>query len=239
MKLIVTVAIVGGVLVGVVAGRQYATGPTFRHAGSSAVGPGDLVGRARVIDGDTIEIRGTRVRLEGIDAPETAQACRGRFGTRWRAGVTATKVLREKIKSRLVICKGRKLDRYDRLIATCFVDDKDLNAAMVSTGNAWAFRKYSKTYVEHERRAAANRLGIWSASCQTAWEFRERRWAAGSSQAPAGCPIKGNITRAGKIYHPPWSPWYGRTKVSPERGERWFCSEREALDAGWRPVGSA
>ena len=44
----------------------------------------------------------------------------------------------------------------------------------------------------------------------------------------------GNISKNGNIYHPPWSPWYTKTKISTEKGERWFCSEREAIDAGWR-----
>jgi hypothetical protein len=56
-------------------------------------------------------------------------------------------------------------------------------------------------------------------------------------QAPDGCAIKGNITENGHIYHMPWSPWYGRVKVDPAQGERWFCSEAEAKSAGWRSAG--
>ena len=55
--------------------------------------------------------------------------------------------------------------------------------------------------------------------------------------APKGCAIKGDISRAGeRIYHAPWLPWCKRTKVSIEEGKRWFCSEREALNAGWRAL---
>ena len=53
---------------------------------------------------------------------------------------------------------------------------------------------------------------------------------------PMDAPFKGNITRRGRIYHMPWSPWYGRTRIEPAKGERWFCNERQALDAGWRPA---
>ena len=50
-----------------------------------------------------------------------------------------------------------------------------------------------------------------------------------------GCLIKGNINNKGeRIYHLPGGKWYDRTKISTEKGERWFCSEAEAADAGWR-----
>ena len=57
-----------------------------------------------------------------------------------------------------------------------------------------------------------------------------------SPQAPSGCAIKGNVTKNGRIYHMPWSPWYAQIKIEPDKGKRWFCTEAEALAAGWRPV---
>jgi hypothetical protein len=69
-----------------------------------------------------------------------------------------------------------------------------------------------------------------------AWEFRARRWAAAEGAAPEGCAIKGNVTRNGRIYHMPWSPWYPQTRIETDKGKRWFCTEAEALAAGWRPV---
>ena len=54
--------------------------------------------------------------------------------------------------------------------------------------------------------------------------------------APNGCAIKGNVTAHGRIYHMPWSPWYEQVKIEARKGKRWFCSEAEALAAGWRPV---
>jgi hypothetical protein len=69
-----------------------------------------------------------------------------------------------------------------------------------------------------------------------AWEFRARRWAVAESDAPRGCAIKGNVTKHGRIYHMPWSPWYMQIKIEPDKGKRWFCSEAEAVAAGWRPV---
>ena len=105
---------------------------------------------------------------------------------------------------------------------------------MTRTGMAWAFVKYSDTYVQEEALARSEGIGIWRAPTQPAWEFRAERWAVAEQEAPEGCPIKGNISRNGRIYHPPWSPWYSHTKISVEKGERWFCSEDEAIEAGWR-----
>lgn len=58
---------------------------------------------------------------------------------------------------------------------------------------------------------------------------------AAAQQPPAGCPIKGNINGRGeRIYHPPGCKYYAVTVIDPKRGERWFCSEAEAVAAGWR-----
>src|SRR5690606_38583255 len=94
-------------------------------------------------------------------------------------------------------------------------------------------------YVPAEETARRRRAGMWAGEFESPWEWRQRRQdqagnpAAG--QRGAGCDIKGNISRNGnRIYHVPGSPSYQATVVDPGRGERWFCSEREALDAGWR-----
>ena len=95
-----------------------------------------------------------------------------------------------------VSCEPRGLDKYGRTLAVCFVDGRDINAQMVRQGYAWAFVKYSTSYVKEEaRRAKAEGLGIWQGESQPAWEYRARRWAAAEEQAPEGCAIKGNITK--------------------------------------------
>lgn len=188
----------------------------------------------RVIDGDTIEADGIIYRLHGIDAPEAGQKCNRGNGRTWPCGQVAIKVLEELVLFKDVNCVGRDKDQYGRTIAICRIGSDDINARMVSSGNAWAFRKFSTDYVALEDIAKKMRIGIWQADTQTAWDYRAERWAVAKQQAPEGCPIKGNISGNGNIYHPPWSPWYDRTKVSLEKGERWFCSEDEAIAAGWR-----
>ncbi|MEM1088443.1 MAG: thermonuclease family protein, partial [Pseudomonadota bacterium] len=77
--------------------------------------------------------------------------------------------------------------------------------------------------------------GIWQRDNQPPWEFRDERWQEALNKSPReGCPIKGNISDNGQIYHTPWSPWYNRTKINEAKGERWFCDELEAVQAGWR-----
>ena len=105
---------------------------------------------------------------------------------------------------------------------------------MVAKGMAWAFLKFSDEYEADQENAKLAKLGIWRGPAQAPWEFRAKRWNTAAQVAPKGCPIKGNITKNGHIYHTPWSPWYKRTRINIAKGERWFCDEAEAIKAGWR-----
>jgi len=187
-----------------------------------------------VIDGDTLDVNGTRVRLADIDAPEHGQSCQTSAG-QWSCGNSATQALTTLVVGRQITCdQSAVTDSYDRLIATCFADGQNLGEAMVIQGHAWAFLRYSDTYAPQEAIARENGTGIWQAPTETPWDFRARRWRAAQEAAPEGCPIKGNISANGRIYHPPWSPWYSRTRINLAKGERWFCDEAEAIAAGWR-----
>ena len=122
----------------------------------------EIVGPARVIDGDTIEIAGTRIRLYGIDAPEWYQICFGPNAQPWRCGRDSAWALRDLTKGHAVRCPELfGLDRYRRTLAVCFVGSVEINRAMVESGMAWAYRKYSKRYVEIEERAKARKTGVW------------------------------------------------------------------------------
>jgi len=200
-------------------------------------GPAAISGVARVVDGDTIAVNHIRIRLEGIDAPETGQTCSARFSGLWHCGRQATAALAALIEGKRVRCERRGLDRFARTLGTCFLGEQDVSAWMVRQGHAWAFVRYSTRYVPEEAEARARGLGIWQGEATPAWEYRAQRWAKAEPQAPdEGCAIKGNVTARGKIYHMPWSPWYARTRMDAGKGERWFCTEAEAVAAGWRPV---
>jgi endonuclease YncB( thermonuclease family) len=198
-------------------------------------------GVARVVDGDTLVLGETRIRLEGIDAPETTQACKDRNARAWACGNEAGRHLARLIGRHPVRCEDQGLDTYGRVLGRCFVATLNLNAEMVRSGYAWAFVRYSKSYVAEEAEARLSRVGIWQGEAMPAWDYRAGAWAVAEGRAPNGCTIKGNVTTAGRIYHMPWSPWYEKVRMDDDgrgsdKGKRWFCSEDEALAAGWRPV---
>lgn len=208
-------------------------GAVWAVLGGPAVGD-TFTGKARIIDGDTLDIRGRVVRLAGIDAPETAQPCDDAQGRAYPCGEVALDTLRSLIRGRSVTCQGEEYDRYDRLIATCRAGQTKLNQTMVARGWAVAFQRFSDKFLEEELDAAKLGRGLWQGRFQRPAEFRDQRWRAEESKSPRGCPIKGNISSSGRIYHTPWSRWYARTRINQGRGERWFCSEAEAIAAGWR-----
>jgi endonuclease YncB( thermonuclease family) len=227
---------VASALVGVLALGVLSLMPGRETAAREVAVSGDLTGPARVIDGDTIVIDGRHIRLEGIDAPETAQTCGRRLLGWWNCGRAAANALDKLVAGHNVTCESRGTDKYNRMLGICFVDGRDINAEMVRQGFAWAFVKYSKTYVQQEAEARASHVGIWQGESEPAWVYREKRWAGAEPTAPGGCAIKGNVTEHGHIYHMPWSPWYGKVKIEEAKGERWFCTEAEAIAAGWRPA---
>ena len=189
-----------------------------------------LSGRARVVDGDSLALAGERIRLHGIDAPESAQTCRA-SGARWRCGERATRGLRERIGGRTVTCEERDVDRYGRIVAVCRAGGEDLNAWMVERGFALAYRRYSRAYVGEEAAARSARRGERLAGTET----RGVQGSGSTSGGAGNCRIKGNVSRSGeRIYHVPGAQHYERTRISPAKGERWFCSEAQARAAGWR-----
>ncbi|MCV9964055.1 thermonuclease family protein [Pararhizobium sp. BT-229] len=189
---------------------------------------------ARVVDGDTLEIAGVTYRLHGIDAPEAGQTCEKKGGGKWACGKAAIAAM-EDLVAQGVSCDDRGgTDGYGRTIGVCIANGIDVNARMVETGNAWAFVKYSTDYAPIENAAREAGIGVWQANTEAPWAYRAHKWDVAKQEAPEGCPIKGNISKQGNIYHTPWSPWYTKTKVSLKDGEHWFCSEEEAVKAGWR-----
>jgi endonuclease YncB( thermonuclease family) len=207
--------------------------------GSSTRPASQIVGIARVLDGDTIDLNGERIRLRGIDAAEDGQRCGLPGGGTWDCAGAATARLQALTAGRTTTCDPIERDRYGRIVAVCRVADTDVQEVLMREGLAWAYRQYSRSYVTAEEAARADGIGIWQGPAEPPWEWRRRQQprvaTVSSSTARDGCNIKGNINSEGvRIYHTPASPWYEKTTVNESRGQRWFCTEAEARAAGWR-----
>jgi len=128
-------------------------------------------GNPRVVDGDTIEMK---IRLKGLDTPESNQNCKI-DGACVPCGTFATGYLQNLIKGAVIECRGDKKDRYDRLIATCYIDGRNINRAMVLSGWAVIDPRFSQEYMPELEKAKAGKAGLWRGEFVTPWEWRKNR----------------------------------------------------------------
>lgn len=230
--------------------------------GAAAARAGTSSYEARVVkieDGDTITVvsdagRRIKVRLLGIDAPETGQPF----------GAASRRVLSENLAGGRVRIEQSGVDSYGRVLGRVLVPPAgcrgctatvDVNLGQIESGMAWWYRQYARDqritdrgrYQSAEAGARFAKRGLWADSAPVPpWDWRHARKPAraaptagsgAASRPPPGCSIKGNISAKGnRIYHVPGQRHYAETRISTSRGERWFCSEREARAAGWRPA---
>ncbi|EFJ41433.1 hypothetical protein VOLCADRAFT_107713 [Volvox carteri f. nagariensis] len=226
--------------------------------------PSVIEGPARVVDGDTLVINGERIRLYGVDAPESAQQCSDARGASYPCGLVSKDALAKKVGSSPVACDVKNTDMYGRNVSVCNLKSvtgaEELNSWLVSNGYAVAYREYSKEYVPLEDAAHTAGKGVWQGQFQVPSEWRKANKrsevgpvaaavaytpAAGAAAANGGDPvpqcangpaIKGNINSNGqKIYHMPSGKFYDSVRIDLKDGERFFCTETEAKAAGWRP----
>ncbi len=174
---------------------------------ASGAGPGDTTGVVSVIDGDTIEIHGTHIRLHGFDAPEGQQVCLDGSGKEWCCGQKAALALADRIGRSPVSSEKRDMDRYGRVVGQFSVGGTDVNAWLVAQGLAVAYRRYSRDYVGQEDEARMAGRGIWSGRFVMPWDWRRgqrvnrrlpgnRVMAARSREASAPRGIASTMSRA-------------------------------------------
>jgi len=120
--------------------------------------PAVIAGPGHVVDGDTLDVGHTRIRLEGIDAPEMAQTCQTATGESWDCGRKAAALLRTLAEQRDLACDRTGVDKYRRTLAVCYEDGVNVNEAMVRAGLAWAFIKYSTEFASVEAEAKARKI---------------------------------------------------------------------------------
>lgn len=204
-----------------------------------------IEGTAEVIDGDSLRVGGTEVRLFGVDAPEYTQSCFSN-GAQVACGAMAKDALEGLIGAGKLVCMAQGTDQYGRTVARCQTAGVDVGNALVASGWATAFRRFGTDYVAAETRARAVRAGIWQWDFQPPEDYRAslqaprepapaQRLARASAQPrrferDGMCLIKGNHSRKGDwIYHLPGMPYYDAT-----RAEAYFCTEAQAQAAGYR-----
>lgn len=230
--------------------------PTGSVEGKSSKDNGNLEGPfavSRVIDGDTIELSsGQKVRYIGIDTPESVspnspvECFAIEAGTRNKQLVEGKNVWLESDVS--------EIDRYGRLLRYVWIEDPSstrtsgwimVNWELARGGYAYASTyppdvKYQEELNQAQSEARNELLGLWS-SCEIERKpsYVDQGAVSENQTESDGCLIKGNIDSSGeKIYHLPGCQSYDKTKIDEPRGERWFCSEKEAESAGWRKAGN-
>ena len=164
-----------------------------------------LAGKGRVLDGDTLDVAGVRVRLWGIDAPESRQRCRA-GGRWWSCGGLATAALRARAGN--VECERRGKDAYGRVLGVCFERGEDINGWMVAEGWALAYRRFAKDYVPHENRARKAAKGVHRGEFVDPWDWRRgvrlKPVAAGAESRPTvGVPAPRTVGAPGSADLPP------------------------------------
>jgi len=140
-----------------------------------AAAAGTISGPATVIDGDTIEVHGTRINLYGIDAPETAQSCQTVTGREYRCGREAAQALSAHIGSGVVTCERRENSAAGGIAGLCLAHGEDLSAWMVTRGYALASRQVTAAYTRQEGQAWATRRGLWAGTFEKPADWRQDR----------------------------------------------------------------
>ena len=127
----------------------------------------------KIIDGDTIHLNNEKIRFTGIDTPELKQTC-SKNNEIIYCGIQARQLLINKIGKNKVNCVREGKDQYKRTLAECFVNDLSLSRFLVREGYAFAYRKYSKKFIEDENFAKNNNMGMWSMKFDYPWDWRKK-----------------------------------------------------------------
>ena len=198
----------------------------------------------RVVDGDTVELEnGEKVRYIGIDTPETLDPrkpiqCFGK---------EAAEKNRELVEGKRIRLEKDVMerDKYNRLLKYIYVSAGEsepeifVNLELVKRGFAHSYTyppdvKYQDLFISAEKEAREAGRGLWK-SCPVSTTIQLSPTPIQTSNADTACKIKGNIGATGeKIYHLFGCGSYDKTKIDESRGEKWFCSEDEAVNSGWR-----
>ncbi len=201
-----------------------------------------------VVDGDTIKINYngslTSVRIIGVDTPETVDP----RTTIECFGVEASDYLKQKIGGKTIRIAADTTqadrDKYNRLLRYIYLDGEDIGLSIIANGYGHEYTydtpyAHQTVYKKAQSEAESNNKGLWAPNACNNDSAVEKSTTSPSAAKPVqnqnDCNIKGNISWSGeKIYHLPGQQYYESTKIDTAYGERWFCTETEAQNAGWR-----
>jgi len=177
-----------------------------------------------VTDGDTIKLRdGRTVRYLNLDTPELglgerSDQCFAQEAKR----INEKLVLEKKVRLELDI---NEMDRFGRVLAYVFVDGLFVNEALLDRGAA-EFQLDTVNVVYQD---------VLITAAQKAHQDKIGRWSKCAPNSKEGCRIKGNVDESGhRWYHLPHFRHYNQVVISPEKADRWFCTEAEAIEAGFK-----
>lgn len=191
-------------------------------------------GRAQAMGADILRVGGATVKLTGIEAPEREQRC-GTERRSWRCTAVAESALSRMVDGRTVACVVGSPDDSGFKTGRCTIGNKDVAGELVRQGHVFSDGTILARYGSEEREARNAKLGLWSGGeVERPSAYRAKVWDEAKRRAPDGCPIKGQVSGGSRTYVLPWSPDYDRVRVQRARGERWFCSEQEAVSAGFK-----
>ncbi len=203
-------------------------------------GQPEIVGLPRVIDADTLEISGQRIRLGGIDAPEMRETCLRADGRRWACGQWATAQARALLEGQRLRCIDLGARTHRRVVGRCYLAGRDIAVLLIEAGAARPCLRHARdqgqdaAYTAAEARALRARAGIFGGPLNPPAGFCiDRGIVQDTAPFAHSCAIKGNVSANGRIYHLPGQRDYERVSMD-KPGVRWFCSESAAQAAGWR-----
>jgi endonuclease YncB( thermonuclease family) len=164
---------VGGVEIGWTDETIPTSNPAPDADPAPSVSANAISGTASVVDADTLDIHGERVRLNGVDAPESGQKCKDSGGKLYRCGTDAANALDAWINRNPVTCAITGKDRYERLLGECSVRGANVQDWLVANGHALAYRAYSTTHVAAEMKAQEDGRGVWAGEFVMPWDWRQ------------------------------------------------------------------
>jgi endonuclease YncB( thermonuclease family) len=132
-------------------------------------------GSVHVVDGDSLRMDDTDIRLYGIDAPEYRQSCRDKYNAEYACGKKSANALRELVQGKEVSCTSIETDRYGRAVSVCKFGEMEINREIVRLGWAVAYSRHSLSYVSAEAEAKRAKRGIWAGTFESPEAYRARQ----------------------------------------------------------------